>query len=62
MGFVRRPPQGTPKGTRADRPMDTEFMIKAWIGHMQLYKQFGNSVAVPVVEGIFEAIKKHWLS
>lgn len=59
MGFIKK---SIPKGAKADRTMDTELMVKSGIGRLQLYKQFGNSVAVPVVERIFRTIRAHWIS
>jgi len=46
--------------TRSDQTMDIYGLREKGVSDWQLYKQFGNSVVVPVIEKIFELILKEW--
>ena len=46
--------------TRSEQTMDIYGLREKGVSDWQLYKQFGNSVVVPVIEKIFELILKEW--
>jgi site-specific DNA-cytosine methylase len=46
--------------TRSEQTMDIYGLREKGVSDWQLYKQFGNSVVVPVIEKIFEIILKEW--
>jgi site-specific DNA-cytosine methylase len=46
--------------TRSGYTMDVYRLRDKGVSDWQLYKQFGNSVVVPVIERIFELILKEW--
>jgi len=46
--------------TRSEQTMDIFGLREKGVSDWQLYKQFGNSVVVPVIEKIFEIILEEW--
>lgn len=46
--------------TRSEKTMDICGVRKKGVSDWQLYKQFGNSVVVPVIEQIYKLILKEW--
>ncbi len=46
--------------TRSEQTMDIFGLREKGVSDWQLYKQFGNSVVVPVIEKIFEVILEEW--
>ena len=46
--------------TRSDKIMDVKGLKDKGVSDWQLYKQFGNSVVVPVINQIFKLILKEW--
>ena len=46
--------------TRSEKTMDVKGVKEKGVSDWQLYKQFGNSVVVPVIEKIYKLILKEW--
>jgi DNA (cytosine-5)-methyltransferase 1 len=53
----KRPRKLTPRECARLQGFPEEFIVNA-VSDVQIYKQFGNSVTVPVVEAVAKAVKK----